>query len=59
MPARTLEIDLDPAVDDDGVLFVLGRRDVGAPVEEVARRLLEMDLAGPRRRAARGSLDRS
>jgi hypothetical protein len=36
---RTLEIDTDPAVDDDGVLVVLDRRDVGAPLDEVARRL--------------------
>jgi hypothetical protein len=55
---RTLEIDVDPAVDDDGVLLVLGRRDLGAPVEEVARRLREADPAAePRRRATRGPLD--
>jgi len=54
---RTLEIDVDPAVDDDGVLLVLGRRDLGAPVEEVARRLREADPAEPRRRTTRGPLD--
>ena len=37
--SRTLEIDTDPAVDEDGVLVVLGRRDVDAPLDEVARRL--------------------
>ena len=35
---RTLELDtVGPG--DDGTLVVLGRRDVGAPVEEVARQL--------------------
>ncbi len=47
---RTLEIDVDPAVDDDGVLVVLGRRDVGAPLEEVARQLRAMNPAAPRAR---------
>jgi len=56
---RTLEIDVDPAVDDDGVLLVLGRRDLGAPVEDVARRLRELDPAAPPRRATRGPLDRA
>jgi hypothetical protein len=54
---RTLEIDVDPAHDDDGVLVVLGRRDVGAPVEEVVRRLGELNPAQPGRRATRGPLD--
>ena len=43
----TLEIDVDPSVTEDDVLIVLGRRDVGAPVEEVARRLREMNPAAP------------
>jgi hypothetical protein len=35
---RTLELDSEgPA--DDGTLVVLGRRDVGAPVDDVARQL--------------------
>ena len=37
--SRTLELDTDPAVDEDGVLVVLGHRDVDAPLDEVARRL--------------------
>ena len=54
---RTLEIDVDGAVDEDGTLVVLGRRDVGAPVEEVARRLRAMNPAEPRREGTRGPLD--
>ena len=54
---RTLEIDVDPAVDEDGVLVVLGRRDLGAPVEEVARRLRAMNPAEPGRGPTRGPLD--
>jgi hypothetical protein len=54
---RTLEIDVDPAVDEDGVLVVLGRRDLGAPVEEVARRLRAMNPAEPNRGPTRGPLD--
>ena len=54
---RTLELDTADGPDDDGVLLVLGRRDLGAPVEEVARRLREADPAEPRRRTARGPLD--
>jgi len=54
---RTLELDVDPAVDDDGVLVVLGRRDVGAPLEEVARRLRAMNPAERQHRATRGPLD--
>ena len=54
---RTLELDVDPALDDDGVLVVLGRRDLGAPVEEVARRLRAMNPSEPRRGATRGPLD--
>jgi hypothetical protein len=54
---RSLEIDVDPAVDDDGALIVLGRRDVGAPVEEVARRLRAMNPLEQQRGATRGPLD--
>ena len=39
---RTLELDTEHTTqdaDDDGVLVVLGRRDVGVPVDDVARRL--------------------
>jgi Bacterial PH domain len=54
---RSLEIDVDPAVDDDGALIVLGRRDVGAPVEEVARRLRTMNPVEQQRGATRGPLD--
>jgi hypothetical protein len=45
---RTLEIDVDPALDEDGVLVVLSRRDVGAPIDEVARRLRAMNPTAPR-----------
>ena len=48
---RTLELDTEGA-EDDGVLVVLGRRDLGTPVDDVARRLRSL-LAeipgGPRR----------
>jgi hypothetical protein len=54
---RTLEIDVDPAVDDDGALVVLGRRDLGAPVDEVARRLRAMNPVQHQRGATRGPLD--
>jgi hypothetical protein len=40
---RTLEIDVDPDLDEDGTLIVLGRRDVGAPLDEVARQLRAMN----------------
>lgn len=42
---RTVTLDLDTASgpDDDGVLVVLGRRDLGADPAVVARRLLELD----------------
>ena len=51
--SRTLELDTDGP--DDAALVVLGRRDLGAPVEEVARRLRSLhaeipggpDVAGP------------
>ena len=48
---RTLELDTE-GVDDDGTLVVLGRRDLGAPVEDVARRLRSLMAeipGGPRR----------
>ena len=37
--ARTLELDTAAGPDDDGVLVLLGRRDLGADPEEVARAL--------------------
>ncbi|MFD2092533.1 PH domain-containing protein [Blastococcus deserti] len=40
---RTLELDTAPGPDDDGVLVVLGRRDLGADPEEVARALRALD----------------
>ncbi|SOD95610.1 PH domain-containing protein [Blastococcus haudaquaticus] len=40
---RTLELDTATGVDDDGVLVVLGRRDLGADPGEVARRLRGLD----------------
>jgi hypothetical protein len=55
--SRTLEIDVEPVLDEDGVLVVLGRRDLGAPVEEVARHLRELNPAERGRGATRGSLD--
>ncbi len=42
----TLELDTAPDPEDDGVLVVLGRRDLGADPRDVARRLHELD---PRR----------
>ncbi len=40
---RTLELDTAAGPDDEGVLVVLGRRDLGTDPEEVARALDEMD----------------
>jgi hypothetical protein len=40
---RTLELDTSPGPDDDGVLVVLGRRDLGVDPEEVARALLTLN----------------
>lgn len=40
---RTLELDNPAGSDDDGVLVVLGRRDLGADPETVARALWELD----------------
>ena len=57
MLTRTLEIDVDPALDDDGMLVVLGRRDLGAPLEDVARQLRAMNPAAPHRGSTRGPLD--
>ena len=39
----TLELDTASGPDDDGVLVVLGRRDLGAPPAAVARQLRELD----------------
>jgi hypothetical protein len=41
--SRTLELDTAAGPDDDGVLVILGRRDLGADPEEVARRLRALD----------------
>jgi hypothetical protein len=41
--SRTLELDTAPGPDDDGVLVVLGRRDLGADPGEVARALRALD----------------
>ena len=41
--SRTLELDTAAGPDDDGVLVVLGRRDLGADPEEVARALRALD----------------
>ena len=40
---RTLELDTAAGPDDDGVLVLLGRRDLGADPEEVARALRALD----------------
>jgi hypothetical protein len=45
--SRTLELDTAGGPDDDGVLVVLGRRDLGADPEEVARALHALDPASP------------
>ncbi|MGY1637120.1 PH domain-containing protein [Geodermatophilus sp. SYSU D00742] len=37
--SRLLELDTAPGADDDGVLLLLGRRDLGADPEDVARAL--------------------
>ena len=55
--SRTLEIDVDPAVDEDSALVVLGRRDLGAPLDEVARQLRAMNPSAPPRGSRRGPLD--
>jgi hypothetical protein len=43
MRGRTLELDTAAGPDDDGVLVVLGRRDLGADPERVARELRALD----------------
>jgi hypothetical protein len=43
MRSRTLELDTAAGPDDDGVLIVLGRRDLGADPEEVFRALRALD----------------
>jgi hypothetical protein len=44
---RTLELDTAGGPDDEGVLVVLGRRDLGTDPEEVARTLRALDPTGP------------
>lgn len=41
--SRTLELDTAAGPEDDGVLVVLGRRDLGADPEHVARALRSLD----------------
>jgi len=43
---RTLELDTEGPV-DDGTLVVLGRRDLGAPVDDVARQLRSLRAEVP------------
>jgi hypothetical protein len=43
---RTLELDTAAGPDHDGVLVVLGRRDLGAGPDEVARALRALDPTG-------------
>ena len=43
---RTLELDTAAGPDDDGVLVVLGRRDLGADPEAVAQALRALDPRG-------------
>jgi Bacterial PH domain len=44
--SRALELDTAAGPDDAGVLVLLGRRDLGADPEEVARALRELDPRG-------------
>lgn len=44
--SRTLELDTADGPDDDGVLVVLGRRDLGADPGTVARTLADLDPTG-------------
>ena len=46
MRSRTLELDMSAGPHDDGVLVVLGRRDLGADPEDVARALRGLDPTG-------------
>ena len=43
MRSRTLELDTAAGPDDDGVLVVLGRRDLGTDPDDVARTLRALD----------------
>jgi hypothetical protein len=43
MRGRTLELDTASGPDDDGLLVVLGRRDLGADPDDVARALRSLD----------------
>jgi hypothetical protein len=43
MRSRTLELDTAAGPDDDGVLVVLGRRDLGTDPDDVARALRALD----------------
>ena len=45
---RTLELDTAAGPDDDGVLVVLGRRDLGVDPRDVARALRELDPSSGR-----------
>jgi hypothetical protein len=45
--SRTLELDTAAGPDDDGVLVVLARRDLGADPHEVARALHALDPGSP------------
>jgi hypothetical protein len=45
--SRTLELDTAAGPDDDGVLVVLGRRDLGADPEVVARVLRDLNPTRP------------
>jgi hypothetical protein len=47
MRTRTLELDTSAGPHDDGVLVVLGRRELGADPAEVARALQALDPAAP------------
>ena len=42
-PSRALELDTAAGPDDEGVLVLLGRRDLGADPEDVARALRALD----------------
>ncbi|SFL62890.1 PH domain-containing protein [Geodermatophilus ruber] len=44
--SRLLELDTAAGPDDDGMLILLGRRDLGAPPEEVARALQDLASRG-------------
>jgi hypothetical protein len=46
MRSRTLELDSAAPGNDEGVLVVLGRRDLGADPETVARQLRRLDPTG-------------